>query len=98
MNELTDSGISWTNGEVCTVISNSPRFSCFPAAILVAATVCLTWHTSAHAAKSTECAKIGTCYCINEDLKPTIGSKVERFRQMIAEQRKTGKAVGYLSV
>jgi len=66
--------------------------------MLVAATVFSTWHTPAHAAKSTECAKIGICYCVNEDLKPTIGSKVERFRQTIAEQRKTGKVVGYLSV
>jgi hypothetical protein len=80
------------------VISNSRRFSCVAASILVAATFCSTWHASAQAAKITECAKIGTCYCVNEDLKPTIGSKVERFRQMIAEQRKTGKAVGYLSV
>jgi len=79
------------------VISNR-RFLCVPASILVAATIFSTWHTTAHAAKITECAKIGTCYCVNEDLKPTIGSKVERFRQMIAEQRKTGKAVGYLSV
>jgi hypothetical protein len=66
-------------------------------AFLLAATVFSTWHISAQAAKSTECAKIGICYCVNEELKPTIGSKVERFRQMIAE-RKTGKAVGYLSV
>ncbi|HWZ71844.1 MAG TPA: hypothetical protein VN326_10270 [Casimicrobiaceae bacterium] len=80
------------------VISNSRRFSCVAASILVAATVCSTWQTPAHAAKITECAKIGTCYCVNEDLKATIGSKVERFRQMIADQRKTGKAVGYLSV
>src|SRR6266436_3008302 len=79
-------------------ISNSRRFSCVAASILVAAMVCSTWHTPAHAAKITECAKIGTCYCVNEDLKPTIGSKVERFRLMIADQRKTGKAVGYLSV
>ena len=80
------------------MISNSRRFSCVAASILVAATVCSAWQTPAHAAKITECAKIGTCYCVNEDLKPTIGSKVERFRQMIADQRKTGKAVGYLSV
>jgi hypothetical protein len=79
------------------VISNR-RFLCVPASILVAATVLSTWHTPAHAAKSTECAKIGICYCVNDDLKVTIGSKVERFRQMIAGQRKTGKVVGYLSV
>ena len=65
------------------------------AALVVAAT---SWHPSAHAAKSTECTKSSICYCVNEELKPTIQSKVERFRQLIAEQRKAGKAVGYLSV
>jgi hypothetical protein len=52
----------------------------------------------AHAAKATECAKIGVCYCVNDELKPTIGTKVDRFRLLIAEQRKAGKVVGYLSV
>jgi hypothetical protein len=52
----------------------------------------------AHAAKTTECTKIGICYCVNDELKPTIAAKVERFRQLIAEQRKAGKSVGYLSV
>ena len=52
----------------------------------------------AHAAKSTECTKVGMCYCVNDDLKPTIATRVERFRQIIADQRKAGKAIGYLSV
>jgi hypothetical protein len=56
------------------------------------------WHSSSHAAIATECAKIGICYCVNDELKPTIGSKVDRFRQVIAEQRKAGRIVGYLSV
>jgi len=52
----------------------------------------------AHAAKATECTKLGICYCVNDELKPVIAAKVERFRALIAEQRKAGKAVGYLSV
>ncbi len=56
------------------------------------------WHSPAHAAKATECAKIGTCYCVNDELKPGINAKVDGFRQVIAEQRKAGKIVGYLSV
>jgi len=55
-------------------------------------------HAPAHAAKATECAKTGVCYCVNDELKPVIGAKVDRFRQLIADQRKTGKVVGYLSV
>jgi hypothetical protein len=53
---------------------------------------------AAHAAKATECTKLGLCYCVSDELKPVIAAKVERFRTLIAEQRKAGKAVGYLSV
>jgi len=66
--------------------------------VLALAVAGVAWHGSANAAKTTECTKAGICYCVNEDLKPTIQSKVERFRQVVAEQRKAGKAVGYLSV
>jgi hypothetical protein len=55
------------------------------------------WLPAAHA-KSTECAKIGVCYCVNDELKDTIKSRVEKFRALIAEQRKAGKQIGYLSV
>src|SRR5436853_3063816 len=83
--------------EVATVLSNGPGFR-IAASILVVATTLATAQRSAYAAKSTECVKIGICYCVNDDLKTAIASKVERFRQLIAEQRKAGKAVGYLSV
>jgi len=53
---------------------------------------------AADAAKATECTKIGTCYCVNDEQKPAIGGHVERLRGVLAEQRKAGKAVGYLSV
>ena len=53
---------------------------------------------AAQAAKATECTKIGICYCVNDELKPTIDDKVAKFRALIAEQRKAGKSVGYLSV
>lgn len=54
--------------------------------------------STAHAGKTTECAKTGVCYCVNDELRATIAARVARFRQMIAEQRKAGKAVAYLSV
>ena len=53
---------------------------------------------AAHSAKATECTKLGICYCVNDELKPAIAAKVDRFRALVAEQRKAGKAVGYLSV
>ena len=79
------------------MISENRRLIVAALTLLVAAAAA-TWHPSAHGAKVTECAKIGVCYCVNDELKPTIGTKVERFRQLIAEQRKAGKVVGYLSV
>ncbi|MEO8158535.1 MAG: hypothetical protein ABI648_12120 [Betaproteobacteria bacterium] len=75
---------------------SSPRFRTFLATCVVM--VIGAWHAEVLAAKSTECAKVGICYCVNDDLKPTIAGRVERFRQMLADQRKAGKAVGYLSV
>jgi hypothetical protein len=68
-------------------------------AIAVALAATLALHApSAQAAKVSECTKIGICYCVEGDLKAIIGTKVERFRQVLAEQRKMGKSVGYLSV
>jgi hypothetical protein len=49
-------------------------------------------------AKSTECARIGVCYCVNTEMKPAIDARVASFRQQIAEQRRAGKSIGYLSV
>ena len=51
-----------------------------------------------YAAKTTECAKVGICYCINDELKGPIKERIDKFRAMIAEQRKGGKLIGYLSV
>ena len=73
------------------------RFSVPAAAVFVAA-VLATQPGIVQAAKSTECTKGSVCYCVNDELKATIAAKVERFRQILAEQRKAGKAVGYLSV
>jgi hypothetical protein len=58
----------------------------------------ITASAPANAAKATECTKINVCYCVNADLRPTIDAKVARFRQLLGEQRKAGKLVGYMSV
>ena len=69
-----------------------------PALAVIAAALLAAHPRVAEAAKVSECTKIGICYCVNDELKLTIATKVERFRQVLAEQRKAGKAVGYLSV
>jgi hypothetical protein len=76
------------------LIHRSPVFASAASLFIAVA----TWHGVVHAAKSTECTKVGICYCVNDELKPTIQSKIDRFRQLIAAERKAGKAVGYLSV
>jgi hypothetical protein len=43
--------------------------------------------------ESTECTRIGIRYCVNDELKPVVATRIERFRQVIAEQRKAGKLV-----
>jgi hypothetical protein len=75
------------------------RYPCLHAGVAMALfVVTLVPAVNAYAAKATECTKIGICYCVNDELKATIAAKVESFRQTIAEQRKAGKAIGYLSV
>jgi hypothetical protein len=53
---------------------------------------------AASAAKATECTQIGTCYCVDDEQKPAIAAHLERLRGVVAEQRRAGKAIGYLSV
>jgi hypothetical protein len=62
--------------------------------------IALVMWTAAAAADgtSTECTKNGFCYCIQNDLKSTIATRVGEIRARIAEQHKQGKAVGYLSI
>src|SRR5215470_10309299 len=50
------------------------------------------------AAKVTQCTKIAICYCVNADLKSVIDAKVAHFREVLASERKAGKAIGYMSV
>lgn len=52
---------------------------------------------AAHA-KSTACTKIGICYCVDDALKPAIDEKLAKFRATLADARKAGKVVGYMSV
>ena len=74
------------------------RACAYAVAALLGACVAVTANGTANAAKATECTKINVCYCVNADLRPTIDAKVARFRQLLAEQRKAGKLVGYMSV
>ena len=52
----------------------------------------------ASAANVTECTALNICYCVNSDLKPNIEANVARVRQLLADQRRQGKAIGYMSI
>jgi hypothetical protein len=74
------------------------RSSCWRFALPMLAVSLWLGTPQAASAKTTECTRIGVCYCVNEELKPAIATRVERFRQVLADARKAGKSVGYLSV
>jgi len=66
---------------------------------LVAAISSLAFQAgAAEPAKTSECTKIGICYCVSSEVRPAIEEKIAHFRALIAEQHKAGKSVGYLSV
>jgi hypothetical protein len=71
--------------------------ACVRAALLTLAVVMFAPVPSL-ADKATECTKIAICYCVNSDLNPLIQARTEHFREVLAAQRKAGKAVGYMSV
>jgi hypothetical protein len=60
--------------------------------------VALMLPTSARAGTVTACTALDLCYCVNSDLRGPIDANVARVRQLLQDQRKQGKAIGYLSV
>jgi hypothetical protein len=74
-----------------------PPAAIFRAAVLaLSMVVCPAYPVLA--GKTTECTKIAVCYCVNGDLKEFIDAKVVMFRNVLAAERRAGKAVGYMSV
>jgi hypothetical protein len=96
--------VQYTGGNAASIairrkpaVFSASRFSGVAGTFLFASAFAM-WPGAARAAKVTECTRIGICYCVNDEFKPAIASRVESLRQLLAEQRKAGKAVGYLSV
>jgi hypothetical protein len=50
------------------------------------------------ASQVTRCTALDICYCVNTDLLPVIADKIIAIRQTIDDNRKQGKAIGYLSI
>ena len=49
-------------------------------------------------ARVTLCTSIDLCYCVSSNYRDKISANVVRVRQLIADNRKKGRAIGYLSV
>src|SRR5580692_5109569 len=50
------------------------------------------------AANITACTTLNFCYCINGDLLEAISGNVARVRQLLADEKAQGKAIGYMSI
>lgn len=70
-----------------------------PRCALVAATLALTSPPTVQAGELvTACTRLNICYCVNSDYRNAITANVARVRQLIANNKLQGKAIGYLSV
>jgi hypothetical protein len=74
----------------------SPIRSAFGICIIGIAALMLP--AGARAGTVTVCTALDLCYCVNSDLRGPIDANVARVRQLLQDQRKQGKAIGYLSV
>ena len=73
------------------MLDHSTKLCSIVAAVL--ATMLVSSPGAAQGAKTTECTKIGICYCVSSDLKPMIDARIARYRQLAEEAHKAGKAV-----
>ncbi len=74
-----------------------PAHRIFACAAAILAGVTLT-STGVRASQVTACTKLDICYCVNTDYRDAISDNVARVRGLIAGNKASGKAVGYLSV
>jgi hypothetical protein len=63
-----------------------------------AAVLALVASAPAEAERLTACTALDICYCVNTEYLGAIAANVSRVRQLIADNKAKGKAVGYLSV
>jgi hypothetical protein len=65
---------------------------------IIAAILALATPAHSQEAKVTGCTALDICYCVNTKYLDAITANVSRVRQLIADSKAKGKAVGYLSV
>ena len=65
---------------------------------IIAAILALATPAHSQEAKVTGCTALDICYCVNTKYLDAITANVSRVRQLLADSKAKGKAVGYLSV
>ena len=68
------------------------------ARILSAAIAATMMPSPLAAATITACTTLNICYCVNKDVLEAIDANIARVRQLLAEQKAQGKAIGYMSI
>jgi hypothetical protein len=68
------------------------------ARILLAVVFVFGWQTTVKAVSITECTSGKFCYCVNSELIETINQRVKYIRGMVADQKRHGKSIGYMSI
>jgi hypothetical protein len=66
--------------------------------IWVVPALALAASAPARAETRTACTALDICYCVNSDYLAAISANVARVRQLLADNKAKGKAIGYLSV
>jgi hypothetical protein len=74
------------------------RSTCKIEVAAIAAVLTLAVSAHAQAATVTACTALDICYCVNDGYLAAINANVPRVRQLIADNKAKGKAIGYLSV
>jgi hypothetical protein len=78
--------------------ANMTRSTRKTAVAAMATVLALAVSAHARAASVTACTALDICYCVNQDYLGAINANVSRVRQLIADNKAKGKAIGYLSV
>lgn len=65
--------------------------------LLAAAIALLATPQAAHAEKASQCTKTGLCYCAESAVRKAVDDNVTKVRAEMAEARKAGKSIGYMS-
>src|SRR5262245_41536198 len=77
--------------------AHTRKYACLGGAFVLVA-LAFVLPNAASANTVTACTALDICYCVNSDYRDAIDANVVRVRQLIADHKAEGKAIGYLSI